>query len=141
MADQERVGFAGDAVAARLQRSFPLASVVGMDDIKEALLLGSVRNLAFAGLNAAESLMPGLSCPLKLPSQAAATFQARSMPLAAQCNGQCSPVQWAVQPIASFQCRSHSVIMEHTGRADAIRRWTTSWAAWRSWGGAAPPSR
>jgi hypothetical protein len=42
MADQEQVGFAGDAVAARLSRSFPLASVVGMDDIKEALLLGAV---------------------------------------------------------------------------------------------------
>ena len=42
MAEQEQVGFAGDAVAARLSRSFPLASVVGMDDIKEALLLGAV---------------------------------------------------------------------------------------------------
>ncbi len=36
------VGFAGDKVAVQLQRSFPLASVVGMDDIKQALLLGAV---------------------------------------------------------------------------------------------------
>jgi len=38
------VGFAGDAVSMRLQQAYPLAAVVGMDMIKEALLLGAVDN-------------------------------------------------------------------------------------------------
>lgn len=40
---QEKVGFAGDAVSMRLQQAYPLAAIVGMDLIKEALLLGAVR--------------------------------------------------------------------------------------------------
>lgn len=42
---QEKVGFAGDAVSMRLQQAYPLAAIVGMDLIKEALLLGAVRIL------------------------------------------------------------------------------------------------
>ncbi len=45
---EAEVGFAGDKVAVQLQRSFPLASVVGMDDIKQALLLGAVSGSAAA---------------------------------------------------------------------------------------------
>lgn len=41
---EEKVGFAGDAVSMRLQQAYPLAAVVGMDLIKEALLLGAVDN-------------------------------------------------------------------------------------------------
>ena len=40
---QEKVGFAGDSVSMRLQQAYPLAAIVGMDLIKEALLLGAVR--------------------------------------------------------------------------------------------------